>query len=250
MPWDLAPKISHGTIVIEKFYSETLKQIKCCSIYLPPSYGSTRKSYPVFYLLHGGGGDYGSWVFDGKIDNIMDYLLSKAKTKEMIVVIPDGNVMPIGSYLVNIRTFSAEWERMMRIRAEKYSDYFFKDIVPFIESRYRVSKGARTIAGLSMGGMYTSNVILSHPEMFVAAGIFSSGASEDSRDRFASVRDQLKRYKLLYVSPGNWDFALEGSRKLHSILEELKISHIYVEGEGGHIWPLWQRSVVDFIPRL
>lgn len=38
--------------------------------------------------------------------------------------------------------------------AVRYEDFFFKEFIPTIESRYRVKaeKGSRAIAGLSMGG--------------------------------------------------------------------------------------------------
>src|SRR5688572_364263 len=61
MPWDLRPDIPHGTLVIEKFRSEVLKEVvpylggiaasdgpvARVAIYLPPGYGSTQKKYPA-----------------------------------------------------------------------------------------------------------------------------------------------------------------------------------------------------------
>jgi S-formylglutathione hydrolase FrmB len=34
------------------------------------------------------------------------------------------------------------------------------------------------------------------------------------------------------------------------MLDELKIQHVYAESEGGHEWPFWSRSLVDFATRL
>ena len=81
MPWDLRPDIPHGTLVIEKFRSEVLKEVipylggvaasdgpvARVAIYLPPGYGSTKKKYPALYLLHSGGseedgGNHLEWV--------------------------------------------------------------------------------------------------------------------------------------------------------------------------------------------
>ena len=38
-------------------YSEILKSEKKFAIYLPPDYELSERSYPVLYLLHGGGDD-------------------------------------------------------------------------------------------------------------------------------------------------------------------------------------------------
>jgi enterochelin esterase family protein len=273
MPWDLLPDIPHGTIVVEKFYSEVLNQVIRCAIYLPPNYQSTRKRFPIFYLLHGGGDNYDGWVFDGNADNIMDYLISKRKSKEIVVVMPDGQVMTRKErhrlmvvrrrlmarrrqQTVSTATETTQLQRARRWQAissmvsEKHADYFVKELVPFVESRYRVSRRTRAIAGLSMGGGQTLNLIASHPEMFKAAGMFSSGAVKQSRDRLSLVKDKIKRLKPIYVSCGNWDSILDRSRMLHSLLEELKVDHIYVEGDGGHIWSFWQKSLIDFVPYL
>ena len=85
MPWDLLD-IPHGTVVVDKLRSEALKQVKPCVVYLPPGYESSTKSYPVLYLLHGGGGgDSLEWVSEGHADNIMDYLISRGRAREMIL---------------------------------------------------------------------------------------------------------------------------------------------------------------------
>ncbi|MDQ1281542.1 MAG: hypothetical protein QG670_2807 [Thermoproteota archaeon] len=57
-----------------------------------------------------------------------------------------------------------------------------------------------------MGGGQTLNMITTHSEMFIAARPFSAGLSEDALNKLPSVSEYLKRYKLLYVSCGNWDF--------------------------------------------
>jgi len=254
MPWDLIPEITHGTVVIEKFYSEITKQVKCCTVYLPPSYRSTRKSYPALYLLHGGGDDYGSWVFDGNADHIMDYLISKRRAKEIIVVMPDGRTRT-PEEMSKLRSLGGRQPSAVRasIRgmvSDRHINYFVNELMPFIESRYRILNGSRAIAGLSMGGAQTFNLLTFHPKMFSAAGMFSSGPADEARGRLPLIKDMIKRLKLIYVSCGKWDSILEITRSLHSLLEESEISHIYVEGDGGHIWSFWQRSLADFISRF
>lgn len=243
MPWDLSDDIPHGKVVIEKFYSERLRRVKGCTFYLPPDYRPTEK-YPVLYLLHGAGNDYLSWIFDEATDNIMDYLISKGKARKMIVAMPDGHVGAVGALFT---ATPAERRKM----AEQHEYYFFRDVMPFVESRYQVSSDNRTIAGLSMGGGQTSAIVTARPEMFTAAGIFSSGASDQAKERLPSIKDQLNRLKLLYVSCGNWDtLVLERNKELCSKLDEHGIRYIYMSADAGHVAAFWQRSLVDFASRL
>ena len=50
----------------------------------------------------------------------------------------------------------------------QYEDYFFKELIPFIEKTYRVrtDKGGRAIAGFSMGGGAATVYGVHHPEKF------------------------------------------------------------------------------------
>ena len=55
--------------------SKILNMDRKYAIYLPPDYESSQRSYPVFYLLHGGGDDQTGWVQFGEILNIMQIKL-------------------------------------------------------------------------------------------------------------------------------------------------------------------------------
>jgi len=258
MPWDLLPNIPHGSIVVEKLHSKTLDQIKRCSVYLPPTYHLTRKKYPVLYLLHGAGGDYNQWIYKGTADNIMDYLLSKGTSQEMIIVMPDGSVISDEEYMAIMRLMAqgrGNSERSNNVISsmvsDKHLDYFVKDLLPFVESKYRISKKSRTVAGLSMGGAQTFNLITSHPDLFKAAGMFSSGPAEEARDRLSLVRDQVRKYNPLYVSCGSWDSIIEHTRSIHKALQTSDVKHLYKEtDDGGHFWSVWQRNLTEFIPQV
>ena len=60
---------------------------------------------------------------------------------------------------------------------ELFEQYLTKEVIPTIESRYRVAAGRnnRALAGMSMGGGHTIFTGFSHPELFSAFGIFSPG---------------------------------------------------------------------------
>jgi enterochelin esterase family protein len=258
MPWDLLPNIPHGSIVVEKLHSKKLDQIKRCSVYLPPNYHLTSKKYPVLYLLHGAGGDYNQWIYKGTADNIMDYLLSKGKAKEMILVMPDGSVLSDEEYMEIMRSialgkvyFEKSNKVISSMVSDEHLDYFVEDLIPFVEDKYRISTESRIVAGLSMGGAQTLNLITSHPDLFKAAGMFSSGPTEEARDRLSLVRDKLRNYNPIYVSCGSWDSIIEHTRSIHKALQKHEIKHLYMEtDDGGHFWSVWQRNLTEFIPQL
>lgn len=249
MPWNFSSSIAHGTVVMEKFYSETFKQVKGCTIYLPPNYRPSER-YPILYLLHGARGDCMSWIFSDYADNVLDNLISEKKAKETIVAMPDGHKGTVGS-LIDIGLWSKahDSEEGRRNLFEEHMRYFVNDVIPFVESKYRVLE--RAISGLSMGGGQTLNMVTTKPTMFTAAGMFSSGMIDDSMlERFSDVTRQLREYKLIYVSCGRRDPLLKQNEALKRKLDELGIQHTYYTDDTGHVNNFWSRSLADFLSRL
>ncbi|MDQ1281541.1 MAG: hypothetical protein QG670_2806 [Thermoproteota archaeon] len=121
-------KIPHGRILIEKFYSKILKQNKGLTICVPPGYEPSLE-YPVLYLLHGASGDYLTWYFDENMDNIMDYLISEGRATEMIVAMPDGNVLTSGTMKIGDRSTAAASPEDRKIMTEKHNKYFVEEVM-------------------------------------------------------------------------------------------------------------------------
>lgn len=61
------------------------------TVYTPAGYETSGKRYPVFYLLHGMGGDENAWSELGRTAQILDNLIAQGKAKPMIVVMTNGN---------------------------------------------------------------------------------------------------------------------------------------------------------------
>jgi enterochelin esterase-like enzyme len=71
--------------------SKILKMERKYAIYLPPDYETSQRSYPVLYLLHGGGDDQTGWVQFGEVSHIADEAINEGKATPMIIVMPDAN---------------------------------------------------------------------------------------------------------------------------------------------------------------
>jgi S-formylglutathione hydrolase FrmB len=130
------------------------------SIYLPPSYASSNKKYPVLYLLHGTGDNHMNFI-DSKtkfnnIQTLMDSGIAAKKIGEMIIVMPNENTTWGGSYYVNSST-TGNWE-----------DFTVTELPNYVDANYRtISKAsARAIAGHSMGGYGAFLLAMKHPDVF------------------------------------------------------------------------------------
>lgn len=173
-----------GSVETVKFHSDALGVDKDFVLYLPASYATSTKRYPVFYYLHGLGGDETNWT------NRMGRMhLDDAANKlglQAIVVMPDGD----NSFYVDSEA-PADYDGCMKegaglfdpsaprdktcVRKNSYETYITKDLVTYIDSHYRTiaSRGGRAIAGLSMGGFGALQLAGGHPDEFAATASHS-----------------------------------------------------------------------------
>src|SRR5687768_16973794 len=75
----------------EVMTSKILKSERKYAVYLPPDYETSRRSYPVLYLLHGGGDDQTGWVQFGEVLHITDNAIREGTATPMIIIMPDAN---------------------------------------------------------------------------------------------------------------------------------------------------------------
>ena len=158
MAYDPNPDIPHGTVHVEQFKSAVVGKLLPILIYTPAGYESSKKEYPVIYLIHGTGGVAQQWSSDGRMEHLADNLIAAGRMPEAILVSPDAN-MPGDPFSV-------------------FDRYMAEEVIPFVESRYRAisNSSARSVVGFSRGGNQAFHVAfkLPWPRMlsFVYAGDF------------------------------------------------------------------------------
>ena len=80
-----------GKINFTSMPSKILNEEREFAIYLPPDYQTnTDKSYPVLYLLHGGGGSHKDWPGRGHVADVANQLIASNEAAEMIIVCPEA----------------------------------------------------------------------------------------------------------------------------------------------------------------
>jgi len=248
--------------------SKILAMDRKYAIYLPPGYETSQRSYPVLYLLHGGGDDQTGWVQFGEVQHITDKAIAEGTSTPMIIVMPDANTGKRG-YSNNA---TGTW---------RYEDFFFQEFMPYIEKTYRIKadKHYRAVAGLSMGGDGTFTYALHHPELFSSACPLSAGTGpltlEEAKTRLTketpgisdqditayynrqsvlalvnNMPDTLKKAVRWYIDVGDDDFLYEGNSLVHIAMRKKDIPHEFRTRDGAHNWTYWRGSlpaVLEFV---
>ena len=243
-----AKDVPHGEVATVYYQSRTLARMRRMHIYFPPGYEQSKASYPVFYLLHGGGDCDDSWISVGRANFILDNLIAAGQAKPMIVVMPAGHV----STHMDMRSMGAD------VASDPFSNDLLNDVIPYVEQHYRVVADAqhRALAGLSMGGVQTLNISLTHPGFFSYLGVFSSGWFGPMRGQFeqtnlATLQSPDKNnVKLFWFAAGKYDIALPNTGPTIDLVKKYGYSPEFHQSEGFHAWNNWRDYLHEFAPRL
>jgi enterochelin esterase-like enzyme len=229
--------IERGKVETLEYESKTVGGKRKVVVYTPPGYSKDNK-YPIFYLLHGLGGNEGNWTKGGAAHIILDNLYADKKVVPMIVVMPNGMVeAPGGKGKDYISGFENE---------------LLKDVMPFVEGRYPIEADAdhRALAGLSMGGGQSLRVGLKHLDKFAWIGGYSSALIGGKGTPLPSG-DDAKKIRLLYVACGDADTLFKNNEAFHTSLEKARLQHIwYVHPGGKHDFVAWRDDLYHFAPLL
>jgi len=248
--------------------SEILNMERNYAVYLPPDYETSSRSYPVLYLLHGLGDDQTGWIQFGEVKKIADDSILNGNATPMIIIMPDANTGVIGYFNIPSRNWM-------------YEDFFFEELMPYVESKYRIksNKRFRAISGLSMGGGGTITYALHRPDLFSAAAPLSAATGSLDIDKsiqrlnsfgFKYNRDEVRSLlksnhplELIddiplnklnsvrwFIDCGDDDYLYEDNSLLHIAFSDRGINHEYRVRDGAHNWTYWRGSlpkVLEFV---
>ncbi len=255
--------VPHGAVESVTYYSKSLSKFRRMHIYTPPGYDLGKGRYPVFYLLHGAGDCDDAWTSVGRAGFILDNLMAAKKVKPMIVVMPAGHTRTTGG-------FGPRGGGEGRPPVDEFTQDFTNDIMPYVESHYRVrnDRQSRAIAGLSMGGSQTLNIAIPNLDRFSYIGVFSSGLlgsfgrrgaatnapsgpTWEERNKATLDNPKLKKgLKLVWFATGKDDFLIGTSRSTVETLKKHGFDPVFKESAGGHTWINWRDYLIEFAPQL
>jgi S-formylglutathione hydrolase FrmB len=242
--------------------STSMQKIVKAAVLVPDDYQTSKKDYPVIYLLHGGQGSYRDWLSKLKDKKLLPGL---ADQYGFIIVMPDAGR---SSYY-----FDSPIDK-----GSQYETFVTKELIQKIDGTYRTIKDrkGRIIAGLSMGGHGAMFLSTRHPELYCAAGSMSGVMDLNtstwkvpadfakSRDKnfehlLGPAKDTVSKYReysavgmvdkmkandvKLIFDCGFDDIMIVPNRELHKLLLENGTPHDYIERPGKHEWPYWENAV-------
>ena len=233
------------------YNSPTIGSTRRMYIYTPYGYESGKESYPVLYLLHGGGGDEDAWATMGRACQILDNLIEKKLAVPMICVMPNGN--PGQEAARTLMLQEKALDRNAPGVGNLYINSIVKDIIPYVEKNYRViaKPEARAVSGLSMGGAHTLSVTNEYPGVFGYICPLSMGVRDTQTDIDEKLQGVKKAgYKLYWVGCGTEDFVWEMAKSLDAALTRNGLEHTFHVTSGGHTWANWRIYLNTFGPLL
>jgi enterochelin esterase family protein len=239
--------VPHGAVEINWQRSKVLDgDTRWIWVYTPPGYEKDKKRYPILYLFHGSNDIAGGWTLAGNANFILDNLIAEQKAKPMIIVMPFGHAVPFGSP----REVQAK-------NSAVYEEYILKDVMPYVESKYRVASGRenRAIAGLSMGGGQSIHIGFGHTDLFSSIAAFSASIPQDFEQRFANVLSDPAalnaKMQNIWFACGRQDTGAFGrAEKFSEILKSKQIRHTWHPTEGNHTYTYWRQYLNEFAPLL
>lgn len=251
--------VPHGTVSKVWYESKVLEKNRRMTVYTPAGYETSGKRYPVFYLLHGSGGDEEAWMDLGRTAQIMDNLIAQGKCKPMIVVMTNGNGAREATPSHSSEGMKQPDNRTAMGRAGAFEESF-PEVVNYIDKNYRTikKKSSRAIAGLSMGGFHSLHISKQYPDMFDYVGLFSAaifpwnGATSPIYDDMeGKLKTQFaKNPKLYWIAIGKDDFLYKANVDYRKLLDDNGFKYEYFENGDGHIWRNWRIYLSMFAPML
>lgn len=228
-------------------------------VYLPYGYDETQ-SYNILYLMHGTGNDEYYWLRTNEYNKIMlDNLIASGDIEPLIVVTP---------------TFYVEDDCMDGLDALTYSfrEELRNDLMPFVESHYSTyaescdeegftsSRDHRAFAGLSRGAVTTCHAAFCGSlDYFSWFGMFSAFRTSEDYFRETIQSEDLADYPIhyLYMTSGNFDFALPAQVKGYQMLTDMEPRLTYGVNTLFEIFPMryhsmgnWHLALYNYLQKI
>jgi predicted alpha/beta superfamily hydrolase len=235
---------------MRSFYSQILGREMNIFVKLPVTYLLNKeKKYPAWYYTDA------NRAFT-MMANIVSIFEIPAQSQPEIILVGIGyklrDMADWADYRtrdltpVNIPSVDAYWNKMLsqmtgrefNVRSggsDKFIDFIAKELIPFIESNYRVTPGERCLGGYSYGGLFSLYALFTRPELFTKyfAGSpsisFGNGLLFDLENKFASTHKDLNVKLCLTVGGKEDSVMVADMNRMAAILKSRNYPGLSVE---------------------
>ncbi|MFA7288535.1 MAG: alpha/beta hydrolase-fold protein [Melioribacteraceae bacterium] len=178
-----------------EFYSSHLKNERDILVWLPPSYESNPKKYPVIYMHDGQN------LFDPRTSySGVDWAVDKTVTK-LVLDKKIEEVIVVGIY--NSKNRIDEYN-LYSPQGIKYASFLISELKRFIDETYRTKQDSRNTCtiGSSMGGLFSYQLIMNFPNVFGKAACLSNSFWIDRNRIFSEPKGKNLDVIKIYLDCG------------------------------------------------
>lgn len=159
-----------GDLRVHSFSSKIFRNQRMLRVWLPAGYDDSDnvRDYPVLYLNDGQNLFDRATAYAGvewQVDETADRLIREQRIPPMIVVGIDNAAADRVKEYVPYRSFHPP---VLRPLGRKYPDFLIGEVMPFVQQRYRVGRGAENtgLGGSSLGGLISLHTVMAKPGIF------------------------------------------------------------------------------------
>lgn len=221
--------IEHGRVEEFEFESDRLGNTRRVYVYLPAAYdrdGDAR--FPSLYVHDGG-----EYLERARMSTVMDNLIHAGDIPPVVVVMIDP-VNRMREYWAN----------------EDYCEFLCSEFISMSDSRYRTiaDRESRGVMGASLGGLISTYVALSQPQLFSKVAGQSSALHLDD-DKLVSLLGAVKDTNLtFYFDVGTYEPRfIPAHERFVALLKQKRWPCFYQELAGGHNWTSWRAHLRELL---
>lgn len=230
-------------------------------VYLPENYNKNKK-YPVLFMADGQNivdkytSAYGAWDID-----VHQHNLIKKGYPSFIVVGIDCPYNPVHRALeysfpfmyIDKKEDEGLYNKELKFESHLLYKYIAEELLPLVRKYFSVSDNPEDVGagGSSMGGIFSTSLICSYPELFGFALIFSPGYflydKKETNKYLIEHMEKLQGHKLFFYS-GNVGFEssfLERTVDAYNLFKSHGFDHnhikLFVDENADHNEACWSK---------
>jgi predicted alpha/beta superfamily hydrolase len=252
-----------GWLEIIPFESKIYHETRTLRVLVPANYFSprnARRSYPVLYLHDGQNLFDANTSFAGEwhVDETVEHLVGGFKIPPMFVVgIDNGGEKRSSEYLPypDQHNDKGNVSQQKDVHGKEYAHFVITEVMPFIEKKYRVSRGAANtgLGGSSYGGDIALYTALEYPGTFghllVESPPLDIGDGQLLKDAAKAKLLPAKMYLAIGTGEDSSGEAVKQVQELETILRKKGMNasrlKVLVEEGGEHNEGAWSRRLPD-----
>ena len=205
-------------------------------VYTPVGYENL-KDMPVIYILDGQ--EYSDDKLGASVI-MLDNLIHLNKIKPIVAVFVD----PRDPDDLDSNRRTEEFGT-----SPEYNDFFIKELIPEIESNYKIStnRNKTALLGTSLGGLNTTYLGFTNPDVFGKLAIQAPAFWYKEKEIYGLVRNTKEADFNIYMSVGTIGDNINDAQRMKKEFDRLDLNYTYTEVNEGHSWGAWSAQMDDIL---